>query len=59
MHQKQNHLLADTWSNGGVKHAMCHPLEHQSQTNIMAAFVDCPHIIHRKPTSIMGKDGSI
>jgi len=59
VHQGQNHLSISTWSKGGVKHAMCLPLKHQSQTNIAAGLMDCPHIIHHKPTGIMAKDGSI
>jgi hypothetical protein len=39
----------------------CHvpPFEHQSQTNIMAVHVDCPHNIHHEPTRIMIEDVSI
>jgi hypothetical protein len=59
VHRGQNHLATDTWSKGGVKHAMSHPLEHRSQTNIVVTPVDCPHNIHHKPTGIMIKDGSI
>jgi hypothetical protein len=35
---------------------MCHPLEHQSQTNIMATPMDKPHNIHHKPIGLTAKD---
>jgi hypothetical protein len=45
MHRGQAHFSTSTSFNGGVEHPICHPLEHQSQLNIMTTIVDCPHNI--------------
>ncbi len=57
MHQGQNHFPTSISFNGGVKHPICQPLEHQSQLNIMTTLVDCPHNIQRNPIGIITKRG--
>jgi hypothetical protein len=57
MHQKQNHFLVDTSSNGGTRHPICQPFEHQSQINVMVTIINHSH--NKKHMGTVTKDGSI
>jgi hypothetical protein len=59
MHRGQNHLSIDTSYKGGVRHPMCHPLEHQSQINMAVAPMACLHNIPQSSVKIVSKEKSI
>jgi hypothetical protein len=44
LHLGQNHFPISLSPNGGVKHPICHLLEHWSQSSIMVAFIDYSHM---------------
>jgi len=57
MHQKQNHLLINISSKGGLKHPICQPLGTLIKSQV--ALENCQHNNHRTQIRTIIKDESI
>ncbi len=58
MHHGYTWFLVGTFTNGGVKQSIYHPLKQWSQTNMVTTPHDSPHSMHHNHVGTMATDGS-